>query len=134
MVKPWIKSGRFLRDFDWALFGAAFVLSVISLSEIYSATMTSQGGGQGYLIRQLAAVVAGIVTLFVMSAIDYHTIAEHIPWIYLGSIAVLVYTLVFGREHAGTKGWIQLGGGFGFQPAELIKVVVVIALARVLSE
>ncbi len=134
MVKPNIKSGRFWRDFDWALFSAAFVLSVISLAEIYSATMNSQGGGQGYLIRQLAAVLVGVVGLFIISAMDYHTIAEHIPWIYLGSIAVLVYTLLFGREHAGTKGWIQLGGGFGFQPSELIKLVAVIALARVLSE
>src|SRR5437899_2793192 len=121
MVKS-SKYKRFWQDFDWLLFGAAVVLSVISLSEIYSATMTTQGGGEGYLFRQLAAVVVGVVCLFIVAAMDYHTIAEHIPWIYLGSIALLVYTLLFGRDHAGTKGWIQLGGGIGFQPAEMIKV------------
>src|ERR1041385_2376416 len=95
---------RFWQDFDWTLFVAAIILSIISLSEIYSATMTAQGGGNGYLLRQLAAVLVGVVCLFIVAAIDYHTIAEHIPWIYLGSIAVLIYTLLFGRDHAGTKG------------------------------
>lgn len=129
-----LKSGRLWQDFDWILFGATIVLSVVSLAEIYSATMNTQGGGDAYLLRQLAAVSVGVVALFIISAIDYHTIAEHIPWIYLSSIVVLVYTLAFGREHAGTKGWIQFGNGFGFQPAELIKVVVVVATARLLSE
>ena len=133
MVKAF-KSSRFWQDFDWALFGAAILLSAISLTEIYSATMNAQGGGEAYLMRQLVAVVFGIVCFFILAAVDYHTIAEHIPWIYLGSIGLLFYTLVFGRDHAGTKGWIQFPGGFGFQPAEIIKVVVVIAVARVLSE
>jgi rod shape determining protein RodA len=133
MVKA-AKSRRLWQDFDWMLLGAALVLTTISLTEIYSATMNTPGGGNAYLIRQLAAVLVGLAGLLVIAAVDYHTIAEHIPWVYLGSIAVLVYTLLFGREHAGTKGWIQLGGGFGFQPAELIKIVVVVALARLLSE
>jgi rod shape determining protein RodA len=133
MVKAFT-AGRFWQDFDWLLFSAALFLSVVSLAEIYSATMNSQGGGDSYLIRQLAAVLVGLAALIIISAIDYHTIAEQIPWIYLGSIGVLAYTLVFGREHAGTKGWIQFGNVIGFQPAELIKVVVVVALARILSE
>jgi rod shape determining protein RodA len=128
-----LRSPRFWRDFDWLLLGVAVLLSAISLTEIYSATMNSQSGGEGFLVRQLFAVIVGIIVLFVVAATDYHTISEHIPWIYLGSIAVLLYTLAFGKSTFGTRGWIQIWG-FSFQPAEMIKIVVVVALARFLSE
>src|SRR5215472_9882296 len=126
-----LKSGRFWQDFDWPLFGAALVLSVISLTEIYSATMSVQG--ETYFARQLSAVLVGIVCVFVFAAIDYHSISERIPWIYIGSMGILVFTLVFGKSIYGTRGWISFGF-VRFQPAELIKVAAVIALARYLSE
>jgi rod shape determining protein RodA len=126
-----LKSGRFWQDFDWPLFAAALVLSVISLTEIYSATMSVQG--ETYFARQLSAVLVGIVCVFVFAAIDYHSISERIPWIYIGSMGILVFTLVFGKSIYGTRGWISFGF-VRFQPAELIKVVAVIALARYLSE
>src|SRR5215471_1653464 len=126
-----LKSTRFWQDFDWPLFGAALVLSVISLTEIYSATMSVQG--ESYFLRQLSAVIVGIICVFIFAAIDYHSLSEHIPWIYLGSMGVLVFTLVFGKSIYGTRGWIAIGF-VRFQPAELIKIVAVIALARFLSE
>src|SRR5262245_26842915 len=84
-------------------------------------------------MRQLAWVSVGIVLLFIVAAIDYHLIAEHIPWLYLLSIALLLYTLALGHRVSGSKSWIQLGP-VAFQPSELIKMVVVVALSRYLSE
>jgi len=126
-----LRSPRFWKDFDWLLLSAAVILSVMSLVEIYSATRSVQG--DSYLLRQSLAVGVGIVSLFLVATIDYHTIAEHIPWIYIGSMGLLVFTLVFGKSIYGTRGWISFGV-LRFQPAELIKVVVVVALARFLSE
>lgn len=126
-----LKYGSFWRDFDWLLFSAAIVLSIISLTEIRSATMTV--AGENYFARQLSAVIIGIICFFVLATIDYHRLAEHIPWIYVGSMGVLVFTLLFGKSIYGTRGWISIGF-VRFQPAELIKIVAVIALARFLSE
>jgi len=126
-----LRATRFWQDFDWPLFGAAMLLSVISLTEIHSATMSVHG--ENYVARQLSAVIVGIICFFVFSAVDYHTISEHIPWIYLGSMGMLAFTLVFGKSIYGTRGWISFGF-VRFQPAELIKVVAVVALARFLSE
>ena len=89
--------------------------------------------GESYLMRQLSAVLVGIVCVFIFAALDYHTLCERIPLIYIGSMGVLVFTLVFGKSIYGTKGWISFGF-IRFQPAELIKVVAVVALARFLSE
>jgi len=130
MMEP-IKSRRFWKDFDWLLLAAAVLLSVISLVEIYSSTMAQPT--ENFFIRQLAWVIVGISALFIVAAIDYHLIAEHIPWLYVLAIGVLLYTLALGHTVAGSKSWIGLGP-VAFQPSELIKMVVVVALARYFSE
>src|SRR5215471_1674456 len=119
-------------DFDWSLFAAIVVLSVISLIEIYSATKNSPAEHNA-VFRQLVWVLIGIIFMFVVAALDYHTISEHIPWIYVGSVAVLIYTLALGKTVSGSKSWIVFGS-MRFQPSELVKIVVVVAAARYLSE
>ncbi len=130
MIGP-LKSKRFWQDFDWPLLGAALLLSIISLVEIYSSTMAQPA--ENYFIRQLAWVAAGIVVLFVVAAIDYHVISEHIPWLYVLAIGVLLYTLALGRAVSGSKSWVSIGP-VQFQPSEFVKMVVVVAVARYLSE
>src|SRR5262245_47454926 len=130
MIEP-LRSTRFWQDFDWPLLGAAVFLSAISLIEIYSSTMAQPT--ENFFVRQLAWVCVGIVFLFIVSAIDYHLIAEHIPWLYILAIGALLYTLAFGHRVSGSKSWVGIGP-VAFQPSELIKMVVVIALARYLSE
>ncbi|HEY2383669.1 MAG TPA: rod shape-determining protein RodA [Terriglobia bacterium] len=130
MIVP-LKSKRFWQDFDWLLLAAALLLSVISITEIYSATMAQ--GASTYSLRQLAWVAFGVVCLFVISAIDYHLISEHVPWLYVLGLGALLYTLVLGHRVSGSKSWVGFGS-LAFQPSELIKMIVVVALARYLSE
>src|SRR5215470_16147108 len=94
MIQP-LRSQSFWRDFDWLMLSALVLLSMISLTEIYSSTMNA--GGQSFFLRQLAFVLVGIACLFIVSAMDYHAIAERIPWIYIASAAGLVYVLVLGK-------------------------------------
>ena len=124
-------SREFRKDFDWILLVAGISLSIISLVEIYSSTIAQPT--ENFFMRQLAWVCVGIVLLFIVAAIDYHLIAEHIPWLYLLAIGVLLYTLAMGHRVSGSKSWVNLGP-VAFQPSELIKMVVVIALARYFSE
>jgi rod shape determining protein RodA len=130
IIKP-RESGRFWKDFDWLLLSAAVCLSVLSVVEIYSSTMAQPT--ENFFSRQLAWVCVGIVALFVVAAIDYHLIAEHIPWLYVLAIGALVYTLALGHTVAGSKSWVAFGP-VAVQPSELIKMVAVVALARYLSE
>jgi rod shape determining protein RodA len=131
MSEP-IQIKGFWKDFDWALFGAALLLAIIGLTEIYSATMNAEGGNVTFY-KQLAFVCAGVVLMFIVSAVDYHTISEHIPWLYLGSIAVLIYTPLFARKIAGARSWLDFGP-VSLQPSEIVKMVAVVALARYLAD
>ena len=125
------QSKRLWQDFDWLLLAAALLLSVISVTEIYSATMAQ--GASTYSLRQLAWVAVGAVCLLAISAIDYHLISEHIPWLYMLGIGALLYTLLLGHRVSGSKSWVGFGS-LAFQPSELIKMIAVVALARYLSE
>src|SRR5215510_10753757 len=112
---------RIGKDFDWALFGAALALAVIGLTEIYSATMNLPGDVA--FMKQAIFVAAGIALMFVVASVDYHSISEHIPWLYLGSLAVLIYTPLAARRIAGAKSWISLGP-INIQHSEIVKMVV----------
>ena len=65
--------------------------------------------GDVTFVKQAIFVCAGIALMFVIASVDYHTISEHIPWLYLGSLAVLIYTPLAARRIAGAKSWIDLG-------------------------
>lgn len=119
------------RDFDWPLLLAATLLASIGLVEIYSATMSLES--DNYFSRQLVWVSVGITLALIIGIIDYHFVSEQIPWIYAASLLLLVYTMVFGRVVNGARSWVFFGP-VGFQPSELVKIVVVVALARYFSE
>src|SRR5687768_10249707 len=107
MIGPSWKSKRFWQDFDWLLLGAAVLLSVISLAEIYSSTMNQSS--ENYFLRQFIWIAVGVVFLFIVAAIDYHAIAEHVPWLYILALGALLYTLAMGRTVAGARSWVSLG-------------------------
>ena len=85
--------------------------------------------GDVSFVKQAIFVSVGIVLMFVVASVDYHSLSEHIPWLYLGSLAVLIYTPLAARRIAGAKSWIDLGP-VSVQPSEIIKMVVVVAMAR----
>lgn len=123
------------QDFDWALLSAILALSLISVVEIYSATKNMSPAQPDHYaaIKQLVWIVIGVGILFIVAAMDYHTISEQIPLLYVASIGVLLYTLALGHVVSGSRSWIVIGP-MRFQPSEMVKIVVVVAVARYLSE
>jgi rod shape determining protein RodA len=122
-----LRNPQFWRDFDWFLLLVALLLSAIGLVEIYSATLNMTAAS--FFERQLVWVGVGVVVLFLVASIDYHALAERVPFIYGGTIVVLAAVLLFGRTVSGHQSWFRVGS-LGLQPSELAKLVVVIALAR----
>jgi rod shape determining protein RodA len=116
------------RDFDWPLLGMIAVLSVISVLEIKSATAMTKF--HGFDVKQIGFLLAGLVLMFAISLIDYHTLLDAAPWAYGISIVCLVAVKLVGQKVLGARRWINLGGGVHFQPSEWVKLVLILTVAR----
>lgn len=112
--------------------GLAVGIAIIGLFAVYSATFTSQGPSSLYY-KQLLWIAAGIVVMFLAIIPDYHTIGRFAYSLYIVSIVLLVLVMVVGRAGMGAQRWLSLGP-IAFQPSELAKLAVVLALARYFAE
>lgn len=116
------------RDFDWTLLGFVMVLSIISILEIYSATLHTKF--VGFHKMQMLWLLGGLAAMFIFSVIDYHILVDFIHWIYGFCVVSLVAVLAVGTKVLGARRWIKLPGGIHFQPSEWVKLVLIVAVAR----
>lgn len=84
--------------------------------------------------RQLIFALAGVVAMVGISIIDYRKLKK---WSYLAFIvsAILLFLVVtpLGVTVNGAKRWLGFGTTFRFQPSEIMKPVLVLAIATYLS-
>ncbi len=117
-----------LRDFDWTLLAFVLILSVVSVFEIYSATIHTKF--HGFQKLQVLWIAGGLVAMFIMSVIDYHKLLSIIYWLYGFCLLSLVAVLAIGQRVMGGKRWIRFPGGIHFQPSEWVKLVLIVVMAR----
>jgi rod shape determining protein RodA len=122
---------RLLLSFDWLLFLAVLVLSCAGVAAIWS---TTDGTSlNSYFGKQVVYLCCGLVAFAVLLYFDYHFFSDFITFIYLAGLAVLVLVLIIGQSIHANKSWIDIGI-FSFQPSEIMKILVIIALAKYYSE
>ncbi len=88
-----------------------------------------------YLLRQSAWVVLGLVTLLVVWGTlgDLRRVRRYAYLCAAAGLALLVLTVAVGVERYGARQWIWLGP-FTFEPAEIVKLLLVAFYAGVLTE
>ncbi|QQO08161.1 rod shape-determining protein RodA [Breznakiella homolactica] len=125
-----------LRNFleiDFSLFFSAVILTVFGILFIYSSGITSTGVlVSTEYIRQIIWAVSGVIIALVIVMLDYRRIYDLSIYIYLGILALLLYTVFFGRLVNGARAWIGIGV-FGIQPSEFAKIATILLLARYLD-
>ncbi|HEV2273397.1 MAG TPA: rod shape-determining protein RodA [Acidobacteriaceae bacterium] len=119
------------RDFDWLLLGLVLLLSVVSIFEIYSATLHTKF--VGFHTKQIFWLIGGLSAMFVLSLINYHRLIDIVHWVYAFCLVSLVAVLLVGQKVLGGRRWIRFPGGIHFQPSEWVKLVLIVAIARYFS-
>lgn len=71
----------------------------------------------------------GFVVLFGMAFINYRILLKLWIIIYVLGISSLALVLKFGVETNGARSWFKISGSLNFQPAELMKLFLIIAIA-----
>ncbi|QDW66970.1 rod shape-determining protein RodA [Luteimonas granuli] len=118
---------RFVRTLDWMLLGALLALMGIGLAVLHSA------GGQdnALVVSQGARYGVGLGVLWLLSRVPLQRLREAAPAAYLFSLLPLVAVLFVGTGRSGAH-WLDLGV-FYFQPAELLKLSLPMAVAWYLN-
>src|SRR5712671_5693280 len=119
------------RDYDWWLLAILATICLLGLIEIYSATKGSSLAGMH--MRQVRWLVIGFVAMFALSRLDYHLILDQAPILYLIGVTALVAVLLVGHTRFGAKRWIPILGEF-LQVSELVKLIIIIVMARFFAE
>jgi len=120
------------QDFDWTLLAIVAAISGLGVLEIYSSTHAS--GMAGMQWKQLMWIGIGVAGMFLISRIDYHTLLDQAPMLYVCGVASLLVVLVIGYSRLGAKRWISLGGLVNLQVSEIMKLIIIIVLARYFAE
>ena len=85
--------------------------------------------------RQVVFVGAGAVLIAALVWAGKNRILASAPYLYAGSIFLLVLTRFFGTEVNGAKSWLYLHPSLpGFQPSELSKIALLLMVANMLHE
>ena len=114
---------------DPLLLLATLGLVVASLISLNGATENDIPGQPHYYVyRQAIYAAIGLVLMYGASRIDYSRLRELRYPIYGLMIALVLVVLGIAQATRGAKAWIPLPG-FNFQPSELGKVLLVLALA-----
>jgi rod shape determining protein RodA len=81
-----------------------------------------------FAIRQAMYAVIGIALMFALARVDYSRFRELRVGLYTAMIASIILVLVLGAAARGSRRWIELPF-FTFQPSELGKLILILALA-----
>lgn len=125
--------GKILKG-DSVIWIVAMLLGIISLIVVYSATsalvFNNYGGNTGKLLmKHSGTLLIGFVMMFVAYKIDYRHYAKASWLLLVPCLALLLYTLLFGRNINQASRAINIFG-ISFQPSEVSKIILITYLAR----
>ena len=124
---------RSFRDLDWPLLLIALIICALGVLQIFSATHDTRWHDAWW--KQLLWIAIALGIMWVVMSIDYHTLLGQVPVLYALSLAALVATMMIGRLAFGSRRWIRIPFlGFNFQISEFVKLVIILLVARYLSE
>ena len=118
--------------FDYSLLAIIIFLMCFGLVMLYSISSyearTEYGDGMYFLKRQGLIGLGSIVAMMWVSRLDYHMFSKYAAMSYWGSMLLLalVKFTPLGIEVNGARRWFRLPANQSFQPAEIMKIAVII--------
>ena len=125
---------RLVQYFDWGLMGLAILIGCMGLITLYSAVTAEAPTPQKVLFfKQLLWFSVGLFAMVATFLFNYKILDRWAQPIYFVCIALLMAVLFAGKYVGGSRRWLIIGP-VSFQPSELVKIGVILALARYYSK
>lgn len=117
-----------LKRFDWVLLFSLLSIGLFGLVALYSIGIGKDVPSFAFLQHQGAIFAIGLLVVFFVACIHYRFIQSLTIPLYGITCTLLFSVLFFGQTVRGTRGWL-----LGFQPVELAKIALILALAYYFS-
>lgn len=122
-----------LKRTDWSIVILMVLFMGISTLVVHSAT-ANDPLFQGTDVKNVTNYGIGFVVLLCVMMFDYRLLVKGAWYLYGIGILLLIGVYLFGVEKNSAKSWFELPMGFNFQPAELMKLLTIIAVAAFLAK
>jgi cell division protein FtsW len=106
-----------------------FGLVMLYSTSAYTAEIT-QGNDMYFFRRQAIISVGAIAAALAISLVDYHILAKFSIPLYSAAAILMLMVHFFGITHNGAKRWLKIG--IEFQPAEIAKIAVIVAVPAII--
>ena len=118
------------RKYDFSFLGVAIVIFIIGIVNLYSATHASASSRLVNIYKtQLVFFFISFFAGMVVSFIRPKNFVQHAWGIYIINVLLLILVLVLGDKGMGAQRWIVIGS-IRLQPSEIMKIALVLILAR----
>ena len=124
--EPDMTLGQKLWQMSWGLVLLTTLISVIGFAMLYSA---ANGNVDPWASRQMLRFSVGLALMLAIALIDVRFLFRWAYLAYFGTLGLLIAVELMGTTGMGAQRWIDLRF-IQLQPSELMKVAIVMALAR----
>lgn len=123
---------NFLKRIDWLL--VIFILPIIGAGLVTMKSFAPLEGGGVFFNKQIIWVLISFFIFFIFSFIDFRFLkrTDVLVGIYLFISFILLSLFILGHVSHGAKSWFNFGL-FSFQPVDVMKLVLVLILAKYFS-
>ena len=115
-----------LKNMDWILVLLIGAVATVGFLSLYAA---ANGNFNPWASRQMARFMIGLALMFGIALIDIRFWLKVSYFCFAGGLLLLILVEIAGHIGMGAQRWIDLGF-MKLQPSELMKIGVVMALAR----
>ena len=119
---------RLVQNFDWLLLILVAGLLALGLVNLYSAGFNRAAGATPLYVKQIYWLAVGLALMFFSLLYDYRHLEKLSYPIYVLSIILLLSVTLGGKIAGGSRRWLTLGT-LSLQPAELVKISIVLVQA-----
>ncbi|MBW7476219.1 rod shape-determining protein RodA [Paenibacillus oenotherae] len=117
-----------LKKLDWGMLLILLALMVVSFILVRSAT-NGNPGYDNYDMKVLIFYGIGFAVAIAVTLVDYRVFLKSWLFLYILGLVLLVVVYLTAEEINGARSWFALPGGLQFQPAEMVKIILIITVA-----
>ena len=123
---------KVLKRIDWLL--VFFMIPIITAGLVTMKSFTPLENAGDFFSKQLIWVAISFTVFFIFSFIDFSFLkrTDVLVMMYLFICGVLLLLFILGHVSHGARSWFSFGL-FAFQPVDLMKLVLVLILAKYFS-